>query len=123
MFENISSKIKNVGAAAKVHSNLVFATAFLVVLIVIAVFSLTQIVGLKSEVRDYEAKIADMTVQMKQWEQSAAENEVLTAENKKVEAENTALAEENNDIIATNSELERQNGELLKKFDGLSKPQ
>ena len=123
MFEGISLKIKNAREFAKTHHFMLLAMVCVIALLVIALFSLTQILELKSDARDYETKITDMTVQMQQWEQAAEENKVLMAENKEVADKNAALIEENNNIIATNSELERQNGELSKKFDGLSKPQ
>ena len=123
MFEVINSKIKTAGQFMKTHHYLSLAMACTVVLIIIAIFSLTQIVELKSDVRDYESQIDTLTTQMQQWEKAASENEILLAENKAVELENATLIAENDSIIATNSELERQNGELLKKFDGLSKPQ
>ena len=123
MFGNISIGIKTVVQFFKSHHFLLLGMACVVVLLVIAVLALTQILGLKSEVRDYENEIVALNTQMQQWEQAAAENEVLVAENKAVADENAALSAENDSIVATNSELERQNGELLKKFDGLSKPQ
>ena len=116
MFESLSLKIKSVGGFMKTHQYLVLVMACAIVLIIIAVFSLTQIFELKMNLNDSEERIAEMTVRMAQWEQAASENEVLIAEN-------AVLTAENDSVIATNSELERQNGELLKKFDGLSKPQ
>lgn len=123
MFDSISLKIKTAFQFIKTHHFRSLAIACVVVLIIIALFSLTQIVELKSEVRGYENEIVTLTTKMQQWEQAATENEILMAENKAVESENASLKAENESIVATNGELERQNGDLLKKYNGLSKPQ
>ena len=123
MFESISLKTKNVGQFVKTNRYLLIAIVCVIALIIIVIFSLKQIGGLKADVLDYEGQVVTLTAQMKQWENAAAENEILIEENKAVELKNTELIEENESINATNSELERQNGELSKKFDGLSKPQ
>ena len=107
----------------------------LIVIAMLAVFAVTitllfiEINKLNYDVELYEKQVAYLTEKRTDYEAAIANNEELRIrisqlENRTevLEFKNETLKDEKDGLADKNDELERLNGDLLKKFDGLSKP-
>ena len=109
-------------------------------LAVVVILALFHIRGLGEEIEGYKGQLEEMAEQgseaVQRNKELATDLVMLQEELKELEGRNEAneiktgeleiladqLENEKNELAAFLDERERQNGELLKKFDGLSKP-
>jgi len=115
---------------------LVVSVAALIVFVVFAMVSIARIDALETETEeyrnqnialherttDYDEVLKRSATLIEENAELIEENIELSIRNNKLSADNKELETENDELSAANSELERLNGDLLKKFDGLSRP-
>ena len=111
------------------HKNKFITAAVAAVFVVLIIIFFVQINKLNNEIQTYESEIMFLSEKHSEYVSAISRHDKLLTEiaqlkNKSKELEDlcNSIKEENNELAAEKDELERQNGDLLKKFDGLSKP-
>ena len=118
------------------NKTLVICVAALIVFVIFALVSFAQLEALKKDSAGFESQIAALTERTADYEKMMELNEELVAKNEELTSSNDELTDKNDrlsanieshrfgkeELYAAIDELERLNGDLLKKFDGLSKP-
>jgi len=118
------------------NKGLVLAAVAIAALVVIVMAALTRVGDLNADIKSYKEQISVLSDRVQSLEgaetactQLDAEIAVLEKENinimtkaEALETKNQELENENTELAANMDELERLNGDLLKKLDGLSRP-